>query len=625
MDKKEAGNEQVRRKQLKKSTANESVDDKQPSKSVAPQMFKVNSERVSSNAKRSGRKPGNRNVGSNNANKRNVHASNSNKSSANKKNINKGNSNIDKKLETPNIKPESPNKKPQNSSNSAVASNKPLVKEGKTTSNKKSDRLVTSSQSTDTKSGVKPSKAIKKTEHSKADKDYSALLVSQSATGANVTVEDVAKEKNSKNKHKSARKSATLSGLLLTVIVLASMVVLSFIIYHLYNYVAVKPEQSFITSGSIEHTIGAKAMIVRHETVTQSTCKGDLVTKSTEGARVSTGQQLAMVVPSDMTSVVNNLRNTESQISDVQLELIQQGMATGADKIYENIDEQLVPIIDSLRQDSMENNLSNVSSFQSSIEVLISQREELLLQVDFDDERLNDLRRDEKNYENQLERAATIIYASNPGIVSFKIDGNEELLTFDYMLNGDAGEIEDYIKNSVGVITNDNYVNAGDGVARIAKNEEQYLAVMLENNAANTTAFEVDTKHNINIPTEGVTIDKCRVVRENVVGDNLLVVFSTTKHVEDLVDLRSADIEIVISEARGMKVSVASLVNPDYERGIASIYINKSGFVEEVNVIIVDSDREFAIIEPVGDNVSPNLNSVIISNPNSTAAGNKIT
>lgn len=511
---------------------------------------------------------------------------------------------------------------------SKKSNNKPVSNNGTTNkvkpSNGKKENVNNSSNVNKKKSSDKKRNDNKKKIENKK-KDYSSSLVSQSATGTGVSVTDVAQEKNTRNKQKSASKSAISRGLALWAVIPLVALVMFFLIYHLTSYMAVKPQQSFITSGSIEHTIGAKAMIVRSEIVIESNCKGDLVTKSTEGARVYKGQQLAMVVPADLSSVVSDLRNTQSQISDVQLELIQQGMASGADRIYSDIDEQLVPIIDSIRQDSMNSDISNISSYQASIGVLIEQRENLLLQVDFDDERLNDLRRDEKNYENQLSRSATIIYASNPGIVSFKVDNNESVLTFDYMLDGDVNEIKKYIDNSVGVIPTDTYIDVGDGVARIASNEEQYLAVVLNNTADNNVAFAVDTYHNINIPTEGVTIDNCKVVRETVVGDGILVVFSTTKHVEDLVDLRSVDIEIVITEARGMKVSVNSLVNPDYERGIATIYINKSGFVEGVDVLIVDSDREFAIIEPMADSNVPNLNTVIITNPTSTSVGNKIT
>lgn len=518
--------------------------------------------------------------------------------------------------------------KRQATKNQASNTNKSSVAKTSVTqasANKSSVANTTKNQSVN-KTSTKTNKKVRRRRHLFASNTKkNTTLVSQSATSSGVSVSDVAQEKNSRNKQKKASKSAFWSGLSLWFIVPVIVVILFFIIYHLTNYMAVKPVQSFITSGTIEHTIGAKAMIVRNEKVIESTCKGDLVTKSTEGARVYASQQLAMVVPSDMASVVNDLRNTQSQISDVQLELIQQGMASGADKIYSDIDEQMVPIIDSLRQDSMNSDLSNISSYQSSIGVLIEQRENLLLQVDFDDERLNDLRRDEKNYENQLSRSATMIYATNPGIVSFKVDGNEAILTFDYMLNGDGDEITKYIDEAVGVIPTDTYIDIGDGVARIAKNEEQYIAVVLTNNADNNKAFAVDTKHNINIPTEGVTIDNCKVVRETVVSDGLLVVFSTTKHVENLVDLRSVDIEIVITEARGMKVSVNSLVNPDYDRGIATIYINKSGFVEAVDVLIVDSDREFAIIAPMGDSNVPNLNTVIITNPSSTNAGSKVT
>ena len=553
----------------------------EPSKSKAPQMFNVNS------------------------NKKLQSEIDAKRSASVSKNEAKVNS-------TKSSNPKSVNKKPNGKQ---VKTAKPAVTSAVNATNKNSDSAQKSTKKVRRRRRV--SGIVKK--------NRNTVLVSQSATSSGVSVSDVAQEKNSRNKQKNASKSALWSGLSLWIIIPVIVLILFFIIYHLTNYMAVKPVQSFITSGTIEHTIGAKAMIVRNEKVIESTCKGDLVTKSTEGARVYASQQLAMVVPSDMKSVVDDLRNTQSQISDVQLSLIQQGMASGADKIYSDIDELMVPIIDSLRQDSMNSNLSNISSYHSSIGVLIEQREDLLLQVDFDDERLNDLRRDERNYENQLARSATMIYATNPGIVSFKVDGNEGTLTFDYMLNGDENEISKYINDAVGVIPTDTYIDIGDGVARIAKNEEQYIAVILSNNADNNKAFAVDTKHNINIPSEGVTIDNCKVVRETVVGDGLLVVFSTTKHVEDLIDLRSVDIEIVITEARGMKVSVNSLVNPDYDRGVATIYINKSGFVEAVDVLIVDSDREFAIIAPMGDSNVPNLNTVIISNPSSTSAGSKIT
>jgi hypothetical protein len=58
--------------------------------------------------------------------------------------------------------------------------------------------------------------------------------------------------------------------------------------------------------------------------------------------------------------------------------------------------------------------------------------------------------------------------------------------------------------------------------------------------------------------------------------------------------------------------------------GIASVYTNNQGFVEEIRVIILDNDREFAIIDQVGKSSVPNLNTVIITNPNTVKPGDKV-
>ena len=87
---------------------------------------------------------------------------------------------------------------------------------------------------------------------------------------------------------------STLIALLITAF---SIGILVFVVYHLFNYIAAKPEFSFISNGSVEHTIGATALVVRNEITIDSTATGDLVTKATEGSRVSTGQNIALISP----------------------------------------------------------------------------------------------------------------------------------------------------------------------------------------------------------------------------------------------------------------------------------------------------------------------------------------
>ena len=538
---------------------------------------------------------------------------------------------------------------------------------------------------------------------------------------------------------KSAESRAIRNGILGAVVVASALFVLVFVVHHLYDYIAEKPNFSFVTIGSVEHTIGARALIVRDEDVINSENAGELVTQITEGSRVAKGQGLAIVVPEDMKSVVQSLRNVQSQISDVQQELILSGGSAEADVIYRNYNKNLSSILDSVRYDAMGGNLSNLASYSSSVNVILDERDDEMSKIDFNDERISVLRGDESVYEAQVEKYATNVTAHRPGIVSFRLDGKEQTLNYKEFLLMPVNDIKGYINNSVGAISSDLSVEEGDPVVRIAQNESQYLSVYLSNNDANLSDFAVGTLHDINIRTEGVAIDNCKVVRCENDQSGMLITFETSRCVEALLDLRTVDIEIVITETDGMRVSVSSLVNEvyapkgvscfcvylapsanasadtfgdesmfnvtivpnaqtdeagkaieqqntsvggcsvvykevlpdggmivafstpnDYSNlkkldklykagyrasfvdtstglsimtdkiivsdysGMASVYVNKQGFVEEVRVILLDNDREFAIIERAGKSSVPNLNTVIITNPKTVKPGDKV-
>ncbi len=538
---------------------------------------------------------------------------------------------------------------------------------------------------------------------------------------------------------KSAESRAIRNGILGAVAVASALFVLAFVVHHLYDYIAEKPNFSFVTTGAVEHTIGARALIVRDEDTINCVNAGELVTQITEGSRVAKDQELAIVVPEEMKSVVQDLRNVQSQISDVQQELILAGGVYEADVIYRNYNKNLSAILDMVRYDSMGGNLSNMSSYVSSVNVILDEREDEMSKIDFDDARISVLRNDEAVYEAQVEKYASVVSAHRPGIVSFRLDGMEDALNYDSFLNLPMSEIKGYINNSVGAISSDLSVDADTPVVRIAQNESQYLSVYLSSNDAAVSDFAVGTLHDINVRAEGIAIDNCKVVRCENDTSGMLITFETSRCVEALLDLRTVDIEIVITETNGMRVAVPSLVNEVYApkgdpafcvylapganvgpdtftqesmfnvtiipnaktdeegnpveqqntsvagctviyteamenggyvvafstpndysglkkidrlytegymasfvdtatglgmttdkiivsdfSGMASLYTNNQGFVEEVRVIVLDNDREFAIIDQVGKSSVPNLNTVIITNPKTVKPGDKV-
>ncbi|MBQ0011311.1 MAG: hypothetical protein KBT07_01240 [Clostridiales bacterium] len=407
---------------------------------------------------------------------------------------------------------------------------------------------------------------------------------------------------------------------LLSILILTGLMIIA--VLYVVDYVAAKPTYAFATEGSIEHTIGATALVVRNESVIPSSITGELLPQATEGSRVSKSQLLAMVIPSGMEGTLQDLNNVEKQIVDRERELIAQGKGSGAETIFDETNEEIDPLITMIRQDAMQRKLNNMNSYASSIRVLMEERDSALKSIDFNDETLDSLRTSESALNNQLEMKASSIKAEEPGIVSFKLDGYEEEITYELILDMVDTKCQELVSSCDSIITGDMEIKQGEPVIRVIQNDVQYFACEIED--VSMMEFQLGSKHTIRIPEEGIAISDCKVIRSSVTRKGMLIVFETNNQVERLLDRRTVNIEIVQTKTSGIKVPVSSLVDADYDRGVATIYVNESGYAKGYTVTIKDYDREYAIIEPVGESKVPDISTIVITNPKTVKEGDKV-
>ena len=395
-------------------------------------------------------------------------------------------------------------------------------------------------------------------------------------------------------------------------------------VLYVVDYVAAKPAYAFATKGTIEHTIGAKALLIRNEKVIKSSYTGSLLTQATEGSRVAKDQLLAMVIPDGMESTVNELRSVERQIVDIERTLMEAGKGAGAKAIFNDINNEISPIISTVRNDAILGNLSNMTSYSSSIRVLMEKRDLDIEKIDFQSEELQTLKDSQETLKSQLENQAASVKVGkedDPGIVSFKLDGHEDL-NLDTIMNMMDYQVSDLIKKSNSIITGDLSIKKDEPVLRIVQNDAQYLACMIP--GAILADFSVNSEHVIRVPSEGIAITGCKVLRSSYATDGLFVIFSTNSQVERLLDRRTVEIEIVQTKKTGIRIPITALVDPDYDKKIAMILINDSGYARGFMVWIEDYDREYAIVSPITEGSEPKLSSIVITNPHTVKDGHKV-
>jgi len=419
------------------------------------------------------------------------------------------------------------------------------------------------------------------------------------------------------------RKRAMRGALFLGIIVILILVVTAAAILYVTDYVKAKPNYSFISMGTIEHSVGATALIVRDEQTFPSTSQGSLVALATEGSRVAKSQQLAMVIPAGLEDTSASLRNVQQQIVDLQRQLMVQGKGIGAQAIYSEADTSILPIIYLIRSDSILDNYTNLMSYSSSIQVLMDKRDSDLQAIDFQDEQLSALVASKNDLETTLAAQSVTLIAEIPGIVSYKLDGLENELNSTAVMSMFPDLCTKYISSSKASIPNDLNIKANEPALRICQNDTQYLATNVA--GCSVTDFPVDGIKTIRVPSEGIVIKDCKVVRSVQSANGVFVVFQTTNQVERLLDRRTVEIEIVQSETDpGLRVPVSALIDADFNSGYAQILYNSSGYASKLTVTVIDHDREYAIIAPVQGFDLPNTSTIIITNPNTISAGDKV-
>lgn len=418
------------------------------------------------------------------------------------------------------------------------------------------------------------------------------------------------------------RKKTIASALFLSVIVILTMVVTAAAILYVTDYVAAKPNYSFVTNGTIEHSIGATALIIRDEQTFSSSAQGSLVALALEGSRVCKDQELAMVIPGGLDNTSASLRNIQQQIVSRQRELMDIGKGSGADTICLEADNEILPIVNMIRTDSLSDSLSNLMSYSSSVQVLMDKRDSDLQSIDFQDEQLSTLIISKNDLESTLAAQADTLRADIPGIVSYKLDGFENTLNSAFAAAITLGQYAEYVQKSKGILSNDLNIVKDEAALRICQNAEQYLVTLVA--GCSITDFPMDAICSIRVPSEGIVITDCKVIRSVQSTGGVFVTFQTTSQVERLLDRRTAEIEIIQSSTPGLRVPASSLIDADYETGFADILYNNSGSAGKLKVVVVDHDREYAIIAPVEGFDVPNLSTIIITNPNTISEGDKV-
>lgn len=426
----------------------------------------------------------------------------------------------------------------------------------------------------------------------------------------------LSEEKLARIERRKARSRAAYLAIVVLLIMLATVVSIILVM----RQSKPRPRFMFIQTGELLHKVACAGLVVRDEAVFNAPSDGILKPLTTEGGRVAKGQKLALIIPEGKEADLINLQKCEKDIIDLQNELMSHGKGAGAKAIFDESASSLAAIINLVRSDVSKGTLANLSAYESSLSVILEQRTAKLMDIDFDDARLTELKQTQQALEQALGLEAGTLVCQKPGIVSFKLDGQESALTPETVKTLTPDDFSRLAAGSQAILSGSPTVGLDKPVLRIISNLYQNLVLLLPD--TDSTQLAIDALYTVSLPVDGLEIENCRLVRSEAAGRDVLVVFRTDRKVEWLADHRLIQAELTVSRTEGLKVPLAALIDFDEAARSASLMIVDGGFTRICKVEIMDYDRESAIIQALAsETIKPAESTILVVNPASIEAG----
>lgn len=355
-------------------------------------------------------------------------------------------------------------------------------------------------------------------------------------------------------------------------------IILLYIFYSIYLLVKTPNETVIIDSGVLTLEETETGYIIRDEQVlTGNNYKNGLTPILSEGERAAKGQTIFRY------SGINE-EEIESKIEEINLK-IQEALAnqpTIFSTDIRNLDKQIDGKLKDLKTLT---DIHTIKEYKKEIEELISKKAKIAGSSSPSGSYIQELTKQKEEYEQQLTANSEYITAPEAGVVSYRVDGLEQILTTDDFSTLTEESLQN-LELKTGKI-----VSTSQESGKIIDNFSCYLASVLESDAAKNA--EIGDKVTITLSSGNeITAEIAYIATQE--DEKVLIVFDLKTLTEELIQYRKISFNITWWSYSGLKAPNTAILEDD--KGLKYVVRKKSGENEKVIVKVLKRNEKYSII-----------------------------
>lgn len=364
------------------------------------------------------------------------------------------------------------------------------------------------------------------------------------------------------------------------VITIIAIIVIIYAIYRIYCLIK-KPTDTFLVeTGNLSSEQSVQGYVIRDEQVIKGeNYKNGMEKIKTEGEKVSVGEAIFRYYTSGEEELVKKIEELDIKIADA-LEKEESSIIPTDIKALDNKIEEKINSVYKL------NNLQKIKEYKSDINNYITKKAKIAGEYSPAGSYLKELISQRSNYENQLNNGSEYITATRAGIVSYRVDGLEEVLTPTNFGTLSKKTLEG-LKLKTGEI-----VSTSEESGKIINNFECYIACILDSEKIEEVKIGDSLK--IRLSNNKETSVEIEYISEES-EDESLIVFKLDKYVEELINYRKISFDIIWWSANGLKVPNEAIKKESED--LNYVVRTRNGYTDKIYIKVLKQNENYTIID----------------------------
>ena len=392
-------------------------------------------------------------------------------------------------------------------------------------------------------------------------------------------VQQLKNEMPKKEKQKRETTKKAMSKQKKTIFLLIMMLILCYLIYTIYLLIKQPTDIFVIEEGKLYQEETAIGYVIRDEKIIKGeNYKNGIKQIKSEGERVGKNENVFRYYSSNEESLKKKIEELDQKIQEVMTK--DESIFSADMKALENQIDEKVEQINKITD------VTKLGEYKKEINQLVTKKAKIAGELSPKGSYLNQLISERREYESKLNSGAEYIVTPLSGIVSYKVDGFEEVLTPSNFeeLNKEYLEKLDLKTGKI--------VASNDESGKIINNFKCYIATVVKSEEAKQA--EVNDKIKIRL-SNNVEVNAKITNIKNENEEETLIVLEIDKQVEELINYRKISFNLIWWSASGLKIPNQAIVEKEE---LNYVVRNRAGYLSEILVNVKKKGDKYSIVEP---------------------------